>query len=73
MKYKFNDYTVIHSATPEMKEAVFKAVMNYFQAHKAFHGEVIMQSDACIIDAPSVMAYIADDIIKFKVIYKEDK
>lgn len=73
MKYKFDDYTVIHSSTPEMHKAVFDAVMNYFLAHKAFHGEVIVQSDDCVIDAPNVMAHIADDIIKFKVIYKEKK
>jgi hypothetical protein len=67
----FDDYTISYSDTPEMHKAVFDAVMKYFNDHQSYHAEVIMQSDNCIIDAPEVMAIIADNVIKFKVDYKE--
>lgn len=71
MKYTFDDYTVSHGNTPELHKAVFNAVMAYYMKHHAFHGEVIMQSDNCIIDAPDTLARIADEVIKFKVVYKD--
>jgi hypothetical protein len=75
MLIKVNDYEVSYEETDEIKQAVFDRVMKYFVKHEAFHGEVIMQMDDPIIDAPTVLADIADDIIKFKVydnIYKKD-
>jgi hypothetical protein len=71
MQIKVNDYEVSYEETDEIKQAVFDRVMKYFNKHQAFHGEVIMQMDDPIIDAPNVLADIADDIIKFKVEYIE--
>lgn len=66
--FKFEDYVVKYQATNEIKDAVFNAVLKYFKDHQAFSGEVIMQNDDCVIDAPEVMSSIADDIIKFEVV-----
>lgn len=54
------------------KQAVFDRVLEYFKKHEAFHGESIHQMDNPIIDAPSVMSDIADDILKFSVQYKDE-
>lgn len=67
IEFKTSDYTVSYEETPELHKAVFDKVMQYYMKHEAFHGEVIMQDDDCIIYAPETLAIIADEIIKFKV------
>lgn len=61
------DRMIDYEETDEIKQKVFDEVIRYFEKHGAYSGEVICQSDNCIIDAPSVLARIADKIIKFKV------
>lgn len=53
------------------KQAVFDRVIAYFTENKAFSGEVIHRRDGATIDAPYVLANIADNIIRFQVEYKE--
>ena len=61
------DYSLVtYEDTPEVRDAVFERVMEYFKKCKCFAGEVICQSDNPIIEAPNVLCDIADDIIKFK-------
>lgn len=72
MKIELPDYTITYEDTPKMHKAVFDEVLNYYKKHHSFHGEVIGQCDNCIIDAPIVLANIADKVIKFKVYYKEN-
>jgi predicted HicB family RNase H-like nuclease len=71
MKIETENLVVEYKDDAATKNAVFDAVINYFKEQEAFHGEVIMQSDNCIIDAPEVFAKIADNILKFKVECKE--
>ena len=61
---------VLVDNSDEVKQKVFDELMKYFMKHDAFSGEVICQSDNCIIEATDVLANIADNIIKFKVNYK---
>jgi hypothetical protein len=68
----FEDYDVNYRQSYDIKDAVFNRVLEYFLNHKAFSGEVIMQNDNCTIDAAGVLADIADDIIKFDVVYTND-
>lgn len=72
MKIETKNYVIEYEDTPEMHKKVFDKVLDYFKKHEAFHGEVIMQCDDTIIDAPNVLADIADDIILFKVTSKDD-
>lgn len=72
MQIDLPDYIVTFEYTPEMHKAVFDTVLEYYKKHHSFHGEVIGQSDNCIIDAPDVLANIADTVIKFKVQYKDN-
>lgn len=62
------DYCVVEfEKTPEICEKVFDYLIeNYYCMQKSFSGEVIMQDDDSIIEAPHILSKIADNIIKFK-------
>lgn len=47
--------------TPEKKEAAIEKLTKYFQKYGP--GECIMQRDESIIEAPEVMADIADSVL----------
>lgn len=47
--------------TPEKKEAAIEKLTQYFQKYGP--GECIMQRDESIIEAPEVMADIADSVL----------
>lgn len=47
--------------TPEKKEAAIEKISKYLAQHGP--GECIMQGDNAIIEAPEVMAEIADNIL----------
>lgn len=61
------DYIIEYDDSPEMKEKVFNRIIQYFKKHNSWSGESVMQCDNPQMEAPEVMAEIADDIIKFKV------
>lgn len=58
--------------TPEKKEDVIRAIEYWLLKHDAGAGEVIMQSDDCIITAPELLSDIVDEIIQPEYIYEED-
>lgn len=64
---KFSDHTVTYEDSPEIRDAVFERVMQYFNEYNCYAGEIIHQSDDPIIYAPNVLSDIADDILKFKM------
>ena len=66
------DVIATYQDTPEVRDAVFKRVLEYFKKFEAFHGESIHQMDDTIIYAPDVLSDIADDILKFEVCYKDE-
>ena len=47
--------------TQEKKEAAIEKLTTYFESHGI--GEMIMQDDNSLIEAPEVLADIADDIL----------
>jgi hypothetical protein len=63
-------YKVHFDDSEETKKQVFEAVISWFQDHEVFIGEGIMQSDDCLIEAPELLAQLADNIIKFE--YEDD-
>ena len=65
-----DDMIVHYHDSDEIKNAVFNSIIAFFLSMEAFSGESIMQSDAPQLEAPSVMADIADEIIKFDIEYK---
>lgn len=62
---------VTYSDDDATKQAVFDRVIAYFKKHDAYSGSSVMQLDMAFCAAPSVLADIADNIIKFDVEYKE--
>ena len=67
-----DDVIAKYSDSDQIKQAVFDRVLQYFKDFEAFQGETIHQSDDPIIYAPNVLSDIADDILKFKVTYKDE-
>lgn len=66
------DVIAEYSDDDATKQAVFDRVLAYYKKHEVFHGESIHQMDNPIIDAPDVMSDIAENILRFKVEYKDD-
>lgn len=65
LKMYDGDMIAEYEETPELKDAVFNKLINWFQKNSAHSGEA-MQNDNFNIEAPEIMADILDDIIKFK-------
>lgn len=64
--------SVLIEWTQEKKDKVVIAIHNWIMANGATAGEVIMQSDSCIISAPELLSDIVDDIIKPKYVDDEE-
>lgn len=65
------DYTVEYKDDPATKDAVFNAVLEFFKKHDKFCGDSISQSDGPIVDAPNLLCDLADNIIGFKITWKD--
>jgi len=65
------DRIVTYDDSQETRNAVFNRVIDWYFMHGSFSGESIVQSDDPSIDAPNILAQIADDIIKFNVVWIE--
>lgn len=59
--------------TDEKKERAISMLTKYFEKYSA--GEVIMQSDNALIEAPEILSDIADEILieGEGIIYKKDE
>jgi len=75
MKRTFDVYdgeaTVSIEDTQELRDKVFKTVLNFFVAHECFHSEGIYQSDIPQIEAPGLLANLAGKVFKFNIEWKE--
>lgn len=56
---------------PMTINAVMKRLHAYFDKHQAYNGESICQNDGPQMDAPQVLADIADDLLQFKVTWRD--
>ncbi len=56
---------VSYEVTDEQKDQILKRLMEYYSEHCHF-GEGIHQDDASIIEAPTVLSDICDDILEFQ-------
>lgn len=64
---QFKDHSVSYDDSQETKNAVFQAVLDWFNKQEAYSGECIAQSDGCQIALSGLLERIADKIIKFDV------
>ena len=63
--------TVTYQDTPEIRKEVFRKVMEFYIKYQVFNGETILQADTPMIEAPHMLAEIADNILKFEVNYED--
>lgn len=72
LKGWFNPYgdgsRVCYEITDEQKDEIVMRLLQYYKDYSCF-GEAIHQDDDSIMEAPSVLSDICDNIIKFE--YKE--
>ena len=54
------------------KDELFEKVLAWYLEHECFNAESIYQCDAPQLTAPELLADIAEDILKFKVQWKDD-
>jgi len=54
------------------KDQLWEAIERWIRKHDATMGEVIMQSDKCLLSAPELLTEIVDEIIKPEVIWEEE-
>jgi len=52
--------------TEEKKDIIAEKIIQYCVKNECFDGEVLYQSDDCIIDAPSVLGDIIDNVMCFE-------
>lgn len=64
------DYKVTANITNEVKCRAFDKLLDFYIEHEVFSSESLLQMDDPIIEAPHLLALIADDIIKFKQEWK---
>lgn len=57
--------------TQKLRDEVFETVLNFFLQYECFRGEGIYQSDTPQIEAPGLLADLADKVFKFKVEWKQ--
>lgn len=63
--FKDNDVIVTYDISDEQKDMIITRLIEYYSTN-GYIGEVIHQDDDAIIDAPSVLSDICDNIIEFK-------
>ena len=56
--------------TEEKKNAVMQRIIQYCIEHNCIDGEVLHQNDECLIEAPSVLSDIIDNILEFEQTWK---
>lgn len=61
-----HDDIITYDITDEQKDKIINRLIEYYSTHSHI-GEEIHQDDDSIIDAPSVLSDICDNIIEFKV------
>lgn len=71
MTYKYDWYgstTVTVDIDEDKKNEIIEALLNYFDEHSCWIGEAIHQDDDAIIEAPTVLAEILDNIIQPEIV-----
>ncbi len=66
-----DDRTVTFDDSPEMHRRVFDHVVGWYQSHGYYSGEGIMQADKPQETAAEMLAYLADNVIKFQTEWRE--
>lgn len=65
------EYTLSFNNDQKTKDLLYDAVLEFFCEHETYSGESICQCDSPQVEAPGLLAKIADRILKFEVKYKD--
>jgi hypothetical protein len=68
-EFKIYDGDVIVNVeiTEEKKDKVFNEILKWCEKYNCVNGEKLHQNDNCIIESPSLISDIIDNIMDFKV------
>lgn len=61
---------IVIDDSPEAKDKIFELLVRYINLTGGYGGEVIMQSDNCIIEAPQTIASMVENVVK-SIEYKD--
>lgn len=67
IKREFRGGYVSYNNGPGTKVEIANRVIDWFIKHQAFNGETIIQCDGPSMDAPELLASIADEVMDFEV------
>lgn len=65
------DGAVAFNNSQATRDEVFDRLIAWYFEHQSFDGECVVQNDNPAMDAPNILAEIADDIIKFDIKWDE--
>lgn len=70
---RINGMTIMYKDDQATRDAVFEKLLAWFIKVESFNGECIIQCDTPTIEAPNLLADLADDFFEFDVEYEEDE
>lgn len=65
------DYTLTLDDSQEAKDRIYKIALDWFLRTQMYSGEALGQSDTTYIEAPELLADIAENGFQFKTEWKE--
>lgn len=65
-----DEYTLTYDAGPEIQNQLYTKMLGFYKRHHAFSGESVMQCDGPQLEAPELLAEIAEEIFNFDVEWK---
>ena len=63
---RLKDRTVSFETGPEAQQAVYDAVLAWFNKQELYDGESLQQCDVTWVEGPNLLSTLADDVFKFK-------
>ncbi len=67
MKIKIDGGIVRYNDDKLTRDIVFRRIVDFFLKTGCFNGECCLQNDICQLEAPELLAGLADDILQFEV------
>ncbi|MCV5968690.1 hypothetical protein, partial [Lactococcus petauri] len=71
MTIETDDHKLTFDDSPEAKERIFKIALDWFKKTELYSGEALGQSDTTYVEAPDLLAAIAEEGFCFKAEWKD--
>lgn len=66
------DHTVTYDDSQEAKDRIFQIALDWFNKVKMYSGESLGQSDDTYIEAPDILAELAEEGFRFEQKWNDD-